>query len=133
MIQQLLWTEMVVAVFGLIVLILLLIWLLLKEIVYGLQITVTTDKTEYPKGDVVTISGTLATSTGNPLPNKSIALAIQPPSGDAYSLPSVTTDADGNFSAQWTVPEDTVLGEHTVTATHSGASATATFTIEKKP
>lgn len=92
------------------------------------ELTVATDKTSYRRAETVTISGTLQ-SNGSPISGEAVALAIQPPTGDAYSLPQATTDGDGNFSVNWDVPSDAVAGEYTVTATAMGISATTTFTL----
>ena len=118
-----------IILFGLLgVLLILLIWWLLRKLVAVPAITVATDKALYLRGETVGITGTL-TADGKPLANETVGLSIKPPVGDAYSLPSVTTDAEGNFSASWVVPSDAEAGSYELTATSVGASATATFTF----
>jgi len=106
--------------------IILIIWLIWKT-VYEPSLVVSVDKPEYQKGEEITISGTLTKTTGDPLPGKPISLAVQPPSGDAYTLPSVMTEVDGSFTSSWIVEPDTVLGEHTLTARYLLVSAQTTF------
>ena len=116
----------VLAVLG--VLLVLLVWWLLRKLVVVPTLTVATDKASYFRGETVGISGSLK-SNGNPLPNQTVGLAVQPPTGDAYSLPSVTTDADGNFTSSWEIPADAVGGAYTLVATSVGVSNTTTFTL----
>ena len=117
----------VLAVLG--VLLVLLVWWLLRKLVVVPSLTVATDKASYFREETVGISGSLKTN-GNPLPNQTVGLAVQPPTGDAYSLPSVTTDAEGNFTASWVIPADAVGGSYVLTATSTGVSNTTTFTLK---
>jgi hypothetical protein len=110
-----------------VILIVLLIWLLLRKLVVVPNISVATDKSSYFREESVQISGTLL-SNGNPLAGQTVGMTIEPPSGDAYSLPSVTTDADGNFTASWAIPTDAVAGSYTLTVASVGVSGTAAFT-----
>jgi len=130
---ELLWriilAELVIVLAVLCVLLILLVWWLLRKLVVVPTLTVATDKASYFREETVQISGSLK-SNGNPLPNQTVGLAVQPPTGDAYSLPSVTTDADGNFSASWQIPADGVGGSYVLTATSVGVSATTTFTLK---
>jgi len=118
---------MILGVFG--VLLALLVWWLLRKLVAVPVITVDTDKDAYLRGETVDISGSLMVGTA-PLVNQPVGLSIKPPTGDAYSLPSVNTDAQGNFTASWQVPADAVIGSYVLTATGAGVSATATFTLK---
>jgi len=120
--------EIVVALAVIIVLLILLVWWLLRKIVVVPAISVATDKDAYFRSEEAAISGALL-SNGNPIPNQPVALAIKPPTGDAYSLPSVTTDADGAFTSSWVVPEDAVAGSYVLTAAALGVKATKTFTL----
>ena len=108
-------------------LLVLLVWWLLRKLVVVPRLSVATDKDTYLRGETVQISGSVI-SNGNPLADQSVGLAIQPPTGDAYSLPSVTTDAEGKFAASWDIPSDAVAGLYTVEAASVGASATTAFT-----
>jgi len=90
-------------------------------------LTVATDKNTYYRDESVGISGNLKSDT-TPIEGATVALAIKPPTGDAYSLPEVVTDANGNFATSWTVPTDAEGGSYTLTATALGVSATTTFT-----
>ena len=132
MIAGLLWRiilgEVAVLLALLVILIVLLIWLLLRKLVVVPDISVATDKSSYFREESVQISGTL-TSNGNPLIGQTVGLAIEPPTGDAYSLPSVVTDADGKFTASWQVPADAVGGSYTLTVASVGVSGTTTFTL----
>jgi len=123
--------EIIVVLMLLIVIQILLVWWLVRKLVVVPTISVATDKDSYFRGDTVAISGALL-SNGNPIPNQAVGLAIQPPTGDAYSLPSVTTDAEGKFTSSWTVPEAAVAGSYVLTAAALGVSATKTFTLEQE-
>jgi len=122
----------VIIILGVVALLLMLLvwWILRKLVVVPVvpRVTVATDKASYARGETVQISGTV-TSDGAPEANKPVGLGITPPTGDIYSLPSVTTDAQGNFSASWQVPADAVVGTYVLTATSVGVSATTTFTL----
>lgn len=130
---ELLWTiimcEVIILLAVLCVLSILLVWWLLRKLVVVPSISVATDKASYFREETVQISGSLK-SNGNPLPNQIVGLAVQPPTGDAYSLPSVTTDAEGNFSASWQIPADAVGGSYVLTAASVGVSNTTAFTLK---
>jgi len=111
------------------ILLMLLIWWLLRKLVAVPAITVATDKPLYLRGESMKIAG-LLTADGQPLEGRTVGISIQPPTGDAYGLPTVTTDAKGQFSAPWVVPADAQAGSYKLTATSVGASATATFTLK---
>jgi len=111
------------------VLLILLVWWLMRKLVAVPAITVATDKALYLAGETVGISGVL-TADGKPLEGRTVGLSIQPPTGDAYSLPPATTNAEGKFTASWAIPSDAEAGSYVLTATSVGASATATFTLK---
>jgi hypothetical protein len=129
---QIIMGEIVVALAITIILLILLVWWLLRKLVVVPTITVTTDKTSYYKGETVQITGSLK-SNSNPITNETVALAITPPTGDIFSLPNVTTNADGNFASSWVVPADAAAGSYVLTATALGVSATKTFTLIEPP
>jgi len=120
--------EVVVALAILIVLLILLVWWLLRKIIVVPTITVATDKNAYFRGETVAISGDLL-SDANPIPDQAVALAIKPPIGDVYSLPSVTTDEKGHFASGWVVPAGAIAGSYLLTAAALGVSASKTFTL----
>ena len=124
--------EIIIVLMLLIVIQILLVWWLVRKLVVVPTISVATDKDSYFRGGSVAISGSLV-SNGNPVPNQSVALAIQPPTGDAYSLPGVTTDAEGNFTSSWTVPAEAAAGSYVLTATALGVSAAKAFTLIEPP
>lgn len=119
--------EAIILSFLIIILLILIIWWLLRKIVVVPTITVGTDQTSYFRGRTVTVSGNLK-KNGTPMANETISLAIQPPTGDAYTVPNVVTDVNGNFTSSWIVPVDAVIGTYTLTASGVGVSATTTFT-----
>ena len=121
--------ELVIVLAVLCVLLVLLVLWLLRKLVVVPTLTVATDKASYFRGETVQISGSVKIN-GNPLANQTVALAIEPPTGDAYSLPSVTTDADGNFTSSWEIPADAVAGSHALVAASVGVGAAATFTLK---
>lgn len=120
-------SEVTILLAVIIILVIIIIWLLMRKIVVVPAISVATDKSSYFREETVQVSGSL-TSNGNPLAGQTVGLTIQPPSGDAYSLPQVVTDADGNFTASWVIPVDAVAGSHVLTVASAGVSGTAAFT-----
>lgn len=119
--------ELMVTLVFVMALLALLMWWLFGRIVVVPTLSVTTDKDSYFRGETVTISGSLL-SDSTPIAGQRVALSIKPPVGDIYSLPSVTTDDEGKFSVEWSVPADAPPGTYTLTATALGVSATKTFT-----
>lgn len=91
-------------------------------------LTVTTDKAEYVRGETVKVSGTLTDGT-NPLAGKTVSITIEPPSGDAYGLPDVTTDTNGAYSANWVVPANAIGGNYTAIASAMGVWASKAFKL----
>ena len=90
-----------------------------------------TDKSLYDRTESVLISGTLVDQASNPMSDKAVSIAITPPSGDAYTLPSAITDASGGYSAAWEIPDDAVGGTYTISVASLGATGTSTFTQSK--
>lgn len=132
---ELLWRiimfELIILLAVLGVLVVLLIWWLLRKLVVVPTVTVATDQASYGRGETVGISGSVMDGT-NPLPGETVALTVQPPTGDAISLPSATTDSDGNFSASWVVPIDAEAGSYELFATCLGVGDTTTFTLKSR-
>jgi len=89
-------------------------------------VTVLTDKESYDRTESVLISGSVMQGT-TPLASRVVKIAIEPPVGDAYTLPDVTTDAQGKYLASWGVPDDAVAGTYAITVTCLGVSAGKTF------
>lgn len=112
-------------VWPLVILIIVLIWWIWKHVLVP-AVSVTTDKSEYDRTETVSITGDVVQG-GTPLEGKTVSLAIEPPSGDAYSLPDVMTDVNGEFASFWDVPDDAVAGVYTLTATCLGVSGSKTF------
>ena len=123
-------SEVIILLAALVVLVVLLVWWLLRKLVVVPALSVAVDKASYFREETVGISGSLL-SNGNPLAGQTVGLAVQPPTGDAYSLPSVTTDAEGNFTASWKIPADAVGGSYVLTAASVGVGDTTTFTLER--
>lgn len=101
-------------------------WLIWKIVVVP-TLTVATDKAGYDRSETVHISGNLSDATG-PLSGRAVKPAIEPPIGDAYVLPELTTDASGDYSADWEVPDDAVAGTYTLAVAALGVLASKTFT-----
>ena len=121
--------EVIVVLALLCVILVLFIWWLLRKLVAVPVLSVDTDKDSYFRAETIGISGSLMLGE-NPLPNETVGLAIKPPTGDAFSLPSVTTETDGSFAASWTVPADAEAGSYELIAAGGGVGATAAFTLE---
>jgi len=128
-INEILLVELVIFLALAIVLLVLLIWWLIRKLVLVPTLTVTTDKAEYLRGETVKVSGTLKDGT-TPLPGKTVSITIEPPVGDAYGLPDVTTDSNGAYSADWVVPANAVGGNYAAVASAMGVSASKAFKLE---
>jgi hypothetical protein len=88
------------------------------------SLTVVADKASYLHGDTVTISGTLIEDNA-PVAAQTFSLKL--PDGTTQN---VTTDAQGNYSTTWVVP-DTLSGVLSVLAGPVlGITATTTFTLK---
>jgi len=105
---------------------------LLWKIVQVPSLGVSTDKSLYDRTETLQITGQLIDQNSAPMIGKPISIAIEPPAGDAYNLPIVTTDSNGNFSASWDIPDDAAGGTYTVYAASLGASGSKTFTQSKR-
>ena len=108
------------------ILIIIIAWLIWKKVIVP-TLPVATDKDSYDRTETTHISGNLSDVTG-PLQGKTVKLAIEPPIGDVYVLPDVVTDAAGDYSADWDVPDEAAAGTYTLTAASLGVSASKTFT-----
>lgn len=113
-------------VWAIVVLLIILLLGILKKVVVA-TLTVTVSKDLSYRGDTQRISGDVKVGA-TPQSGKTVAMAITPPSGDVYSLPNVTTDANGLYAADWLVPITAVNGVHTLTVTCMGVQITKTFT-----
>lgn len=107
-------------------LIAIILWLILKYVIIP-SISVTTDKGSYDRSETVTIGGVLADQGGNGIPSKTVTIAVEDPEGQVYPPLSAMTDSNGNFTADWEIPDDADGGTYTVSATALGISASKTF------
>lgn len=108
-----------------------LLYLLWKKVQVP-SISVATDKSLYDRTEIVKISGVLVDQNGDPMPGKTVSIAITPPVGDAYGLPLATTEADGSYGVSpevtWEIPDDADGGTYTVDVACLGATGITTFT-----
>jgi hypothetical protein len=124
--------EIAVALALVILLLLIIIWQLLKK--YVVTVTVVSVKTEavsYDHGDTVKISGDVTVDKA-PQAGVSVSLKIVDAAENEFGLPDATTDADGKFTAAWTIPPEVALGVCTVSATALGTTVATTFTFSNK-
>lgn len=107
------------------------VWKLLKNIVVSVTVvSVKVENASYDHGDTVNISGDVKVDDA-PLPNTTVGLVIKDVKDAEYPLPDTTTDADGKFTAAWTIPPEVAPGVVTLTASASGMTATTTFTLQR--
>ncbi len=90
-----------------------------------IQLSVATPSLIMGKSDEV--SGQL-TSNGTPIPNQTLTLSV---TGGSISPVTVTTDADGKFTATYNAPNTT--GTYTITAQGAGTSAETSVTVTEPP
>jgi uncharacterized protein YfaS (alpha-2-macroglobulin family) len=111
---------------GLLIVIAIIIWIIWKYVIIP-SISVTTDKPSYDRTETVQIGGNLSDQTGTGIPDKTVTIAIEDPEGSVYPPLTATTDAGGNFTAAWDIPDDAAGGTYTVTVSALGISAAKTF------
>ena len=93
------------------------------------KLSVSTDKSTYVRGEVVTISGSISPTT----PNAGVGIEVKDPNGVVVWIDSVKTDSSSKFSSSFTLRNDTTLGTYTVYASYSGIVATCTFSVQALP
>lgn len=84
-----------------------------------------TDKDDYAPGDTVTIYGSGFNA------DASIQITIQQPNGSIDYI-TTTSDADGNFTAYYTIDNADPIGLYTITASDGTNTAITTFTDAPK-
>ncbi len=87
--------------------------------------SVSTDKSSYNYGELVTISGQGAQSY-------SISIQINSPTGEEVTKVNTFKSGAGEFSTTWIVPNGIELGTYTITASDTTQTAQTTITIETK-
>ncbi|MGC8935033.1 MAG: hypothetical protein ACP5LN_07755, partial [Thermoproteota archaeon] len=93
------------------------------------KLSVSTDKSTYVRGEVVTISGSISPTT----PNVDVGIEVKDPNGVVVWIDSVKTDSSSKFSSSFTLRNDTTLGTYIVYASYSGIVATCTFSVQALP
>ena len=102
-------------------------WIIWKIVIIP-SVSVTTDKDGYDRSETAHISGNLVDQNSQPIAGKTVSIAIEPPSGDAYGPFSALTGADGSYAYDWEIPDDAVGGTYTVSVSALGSTAAKTFT-----
>lgn len=99
-----------------------------------LAVTVNTNGTSFMVGDGIRILGTV-TLDGGPAPQAQVAVEILDPNNDSISVRVLQTDANANYSLNFTVPDNSKIGNYTihVSASYNGLNAVAVRTFELKP
>jgi len=93
------------------------------------KLSVSTDKSTYVRGEVVTISGSISPTT----PNVGVGIEVKDPNGVVVWIDSVKTDSSSKFSSSFTLRNDATLGTYIVYASYSGIVATCTFSVQALP
>ncbi len=73
------------------------------------------------RGQTKPVSVTLLDSNSNPLENYNISFYDETGNGSAYYIGSALTDSSGIARVDYTIPQDSTLGTHTINATFSGS------------
>jgi minor extracellular protease Epr len=99
----------------------------------ALTVTVTTDKTSYTMGQIVTITTTVKDAAGLAVSGATVNLSIKNPKGKTKTA-SGTTGTTGLFVYSYTPKSTDGKGTYTVTSTasmtgYTSATATCTFTV----
>ena len=106
--------------------ILVLLLSLASSLVLASPLSVSTDKSEYYRGDRVTIrvSGT---------PNTDVAIEVRDPNGKVAWFGQARIGSDGKGSASFRLKSDAPYGTYRVYASAVGERASCTFKVVKKP
>jgi len=95
-------------------------------------IEVSTDKSSYTLGDVVTISGSV-TEDGTAKAGVYVNIEVTDPAGTLRYADVVKTGTDGSFSTSFKLAETLPTGTYTVKAFYGGVSESTTFVAAKAP
>ncbi len=87
----------------------------------AVALTVVTDESMYEPGDEVEVSGTAE-------PNSEVNVTISDGTDEVFRERTLA-DEDGNFSVEFTIPEEAAAGAYTVTASIFEASADTSFVV----
>jgi hypothetical protein len=118
-------------VLAIVILLLLILKLLGKLVVSVTVVSVKTDAASYDHDVSVKISGDVMMD-GDAIPDTSVKLKIVDIKGAEFVLPDATTDSEGKFTANWTIPTEVAPGVCTVYAMANGMEVTTTFTPNNK-
>ena len=98
-----------------------------------LNLTVTTDKTTYLRGESMRVSGSLSLGV-NPLVDWPVAISINMPNGAPLFLTTLQADENGNFDTIFNLSSESELGTYTLLAsvqwTNQHAIREVTFEIK---
>lgn len=97
-----------------------------------IQVSVSTDKSTYAPGELVTITA-VVTRDGQPCAGYIVGFEVRDPKGGHFPLPPVQTDSNGRASKSFRLKSDAPEGTWTVVAAVSGTNAkdTCTFTVTR--
>jgi len=113
-------------IWALILILIVVIWIIWKYVIIP-SITVATDKDSYDRTEDVQIGGALKDQADAGIPAKTVSIAVEDPGGTVYPVFTAVTDANGDYSAVWEIPDDAAGGTYTLTVSALGISASKTF------
>lgn len=90
----------------------------------GVTLTVTTDKTDYAPGELVTIFGTAD-------PNATVTIEVDD-SLEVIFVVQVSANGTGNYTANFQLSADAIEGKYTVSASSEGEVAETAFTVTEE-
>lgn len=94
------------------------------------SIYISTDKSNYKQGELITISG----CTSLELDDKNLALEVINPEGQVFKTVAVTPNGDGSFLTKLTVEGELGIdGTYTARATYAGETESSTFVVPEFP
>ncbi|MEM3547105.1 MAG: hypothetical protein QXU47_07080 [Candidatus Bathyarchaeia archaeon] len=97
-----------------------------------ITVTVTTDKSSYLLGQVVTISGTVKEDNVAKA-NVYVNVEVRDPAGTLRFADVVKTGTDGSYTTSFRLAETLPTGTYTVKAVYGGVSKTTSFTASSAP
>jgi uncharacterized membrane protein len=99
-----------------------------------LTVSVSTEHESYQKGDSVGVSGYVKLNSGESVANATVTLHVTDPSGNETRVSLASTDQNGRYWDNFTLPSSTVDGTYTVYAvakavTHRECFGQVTFVV----
>lgn len=85
----------------------------------SLFVTAGSDKPSYLPGETITVSGRVSDGTGNGVPDASVSVQVNNPTGQIIHVGLVFSGADGRYTDQFVLSSTAPLGSYSISVTAS--------------